>query len=338
MKWFKPSAWGFVLSITVATVAFAEKFEATDLPLDLKGAEGKTAKWLEAFAHEPETFEYQLIPAPNELGIRVYRMKFDSPFESPFPENNVVPGELYLPVRAEGKMPAAIVLDILQGNALLPRMMARRLASEGVAALYISMPYYNARRPKNNAHERMVSEDPRVTIYALRQTVMDVRRAKAVLASRPEIDPEKIGITGISLGAIATALSAGVDGDFYRVVPILGGGDIASIMFKAPETRRIREILPKMGITQKDLAEFFAPVEPLNFASRIDPAHCLMINAEKDETIPKANAEALAKAIGGPTMIWSPLGHVDSAIYLPNILQKTADFFNGKAVEGLEIR
>jgi dienelactone hydrolase len=316
--------------------AQAQNFEVTDQPLDLKDATGQTAEWLKAFAHEPETFTYTVTRTAKENGLTVHHVKYPSPFQSPFPENNTVPGELYLPNSADSaKVPAAIVLDILQGNAVLPRMMARRLASEGIAAMYISMPYYNARRPKNGAHERMVSDDPRQTLQVLRQCVMDIRRAKAILASRPEIDSEKVGITGISLGAIATALAAGVDGDFYRVVPILGGGDIASIIFKAPETRRIREILPEKGISQADLEQIFAPVEPLNFASRIEPDRCLMINAERDATIPKANAEALARAIGGPTMIWSPLGHVDSAIYLPNILQKTADFFNGKAVKSL---
>jgi dienelactone hydrolase len=338
MKHSKPFYWGLVISLVLTAVSVAETFEATDQPLDMKGATGQTTEWLAAFANEPETFKYEFSKPIGELGIKVYRVQFDSPFESPYPENNVVPGELYLPAKADGPMPAAIVLDILQGNALLPRMMARRLASDGVAALYISMPYYNSRRPRNGVHERMLSEDPRKTIQVLRQTVMDIRRAKALLASRPEIDPERIGITGISLGGIATALAAGVDGDFYRVVPILSGGDLASIIFTAPETRRIREILPQKGITESDLEVAFAPVEPLNFANRIEPGRCLMINAEKDETIPKANAEALAKAIGGPTMIWSPLGHKDSVIYLPNILQKTADFFNGKKVEGLEFR
>jgi len=329
----------FVLALLLLLLpaTLAESFEATDQPLDLQGATGDTAQWLEAFSNSPQTFAYTITAPQPDRTISMSRVKFDSPFQSPFPENNVVPGELYLPQRTTGKIPGVIVLDILQGNALLPRMMARWLAREGIAALYISMPYYNERRPKGGAHERMLSDDPRVSIQALRQTVMDIRRAKSLLASHPEIDPEKIGITGISLGGIMTALAAGVDGHFYRVVPILSGGDLASIVFKAPETRRVRESLPAKGITQTDLAKFFAPVEPLNFASRIHPETCLMINAQRDETIPKANAEALAKAIGGPTVIWSPLGHIDSVIYLPNILQKTADFFNGKSVEGLEM-
>jgi len=336
MKKLDRLLYGLFLSLLLSAQAFAETFEATDQPLNFQGATAQTTEWLQAFVHQPEKFTYTFAAPQTVRGISLHRVTFESPFKSPFPENNIVPGELYLPENPAGKIPGVIVLDILQGNALLPRMMARWLAREGIAALYISMPYYNQRRPLNGAHERMLLDDPRRAIDAMRQTVMDIRRAKALLASRPEIDPRKIGITGISLGGILTALAAGVDGGFYRVVPILSGGDIASIMFKAPETRRIRESFPAKGITQSDLAQFLAPVEPLNFASRIAPDHCLMINAEKDQTIPKANAQALANAIGGPTMIWSPLGHVDSAIYLPNILQKTADFFNGKPVKGLE--
>lgn len=35
---------------------------------------------------------------------------------------------------------------------------------EGIAMLYISMPYYNERRPKSGLHERMITDDPRLTI------------------------------------------------------------------------------------------------------------------------------------------------------------------------------
>lgn len=340
---FKRTMFALVLPMLLASVSWGEALRAVDQPLDVEGVSGQTAEWLKGFAHPQETFTYQVSDFKIERTIRIGLVEFASPFESPFAENNVVPGELYLPAKADGKVPGmkvpgVIVLDILQGNALLPRMMAKWLAREGIAALYISMPYYNDRRPKGAVHERMMLDDPRLTLDVLRQTVMDIRRAKALLASRPEVDPDKIGITGISLGGIMTALAAGVDGHFYRVVPILGGGDLASIVFTAPETRRIRDILPQKGITQTDLAQMLAPVEPMNFASRIRADNCLMINADKDKTILKANTQALANAIGNPQMIWTPLGHIDSAIYLPNILQKTADYFNDRPVDGLQMR
>src|SRR5207245_6363401 len=122
-----------------------------------------------------------------EEDFRIIQVTFPSPMKTPFEMNNTVPAELYLPKRpalgADGKMPAAIVLDILDGRAILPRMTARVLAARGVAAMYFPMPYYNTRRPPENAHFKLLDEDPRrYLIPPLRQLVMDVRRAKAVLA------------------------------------------------------------------------------------------------------------------------------------------------------------
>ena len=310
-----------------------ETAEARDEPIDLKGAAGQTAEWLKAFDVKAEKFSYTLQLVEQDEFVSVYRLVYDSPFKSPFPENNIVPAELYLPRKVTGKVPAAIVLDILAGNAILPRAMSRGLAEGGIAAAYIPMAYYNQRRPKDNAHLRLLSSDPTRAVEALRQTVMDIRRAKAILASRPEIDPKHIGITGISLGGIMTSLAAGVDGTFDRVVPILAGGDIADLIFQTRETRRISAELTQNGVTIEKLTTMLAPVEPTHFASRIDPTRCLMINASADEVIPRVATDDLNKAIGSPELLWAPAGHYSSIFFLPAIRQTTIRFLSGQPVD-----
>jgi dienelactone hydrolase len=232
------------------------------------------------------------------------------------------------------KVPAAVVLDILDGSAILPRMMARAAAQNGLAALYLPMPYYNARRPANKGHERALADDPRRAADGLRQTVLDVRRARAILAARPEVDPSQVCITGISMGGIMTALAAGVDGQFARVVPILAGGDLATIIFHAHETRKLRAAMEAKGINRDDAAEALAPVDPLNFAKRISVDRCLMINASEDEVIPKETTEALRKAAGGPQILWLRAGHYTSMTFFP-LMQKTVIEFlrDGKRPE-----
>jgi dienelactone hydrolase len=268
--------------------------------------------------------------------LRGLRLTFPSPMKTPFTENNSVPGELYLPRDVKGRLPAVIVLDILDGRAILPRMTARALAARGIAAFYFPMPYYNSRRPRDNAHLKLVEQDLSNVLSPLRQTVMDARRAKALLATRPEVDPKRIAITGFSLGGIMTSLVAGVDGEFYRVAPVLAGGDLATLMFHAREMRHAREILIRHNIDRDGLAKMLAPVEPLNFASRIDPAACLMINASDDEVIPKVTTLALRKMIGGPTILWMPGGHYSSVWFLPNAQQRLADFLLGREVKTLD--
>jgi dienelactone hydrolase len=301
-----------------------EKHQATDLPLSREHADGKTERLLHGFDLPPETFTYELQLVAEEETFRLYRLVYPSPLRTPWAENNVVPAEFYVPRgAAEGKkVPAAVVLDILDGSAILPRMMARAAAQNGLAALYLPMPYYNTRRPANDEHERALAEDPRRAADGLRQTVMDVRRAKAILAARAEVDAGRIGITGISMGGIMTALAAGVDGQFPRVVPILAGGDLATIIFHAHETRKLRAAMEAKGMDRDAAAEALAPVEPLNFVARIGAERCLMINATGDEVIPRETTEKLREAAGTPQTLWLRAGHYTSMTYFP-LMQKT---------------
>jgi len=313
-----------------------QTFAASDFALHLQGETGEAAQWLKMFDLPPQPFDYTMQLVEDDENLQVYRLVYASPFKSPFPQNNIVPAEYYVPKDRAGKIPAAIVLDIMYGNSVVPRGLARGLAAQGVAALYMPMAYYNSRRPKDNAHIRWMDEDPTRAIEPPRQTVMDIRRAKAILASREEVDPTRIGITGVSLGGIMTSLAAGIDGSFYRVVPILAGGDVADMIFHAPETRRVMEKLLAKGIDQEKLEPVMGPVEPLSFASRIDPRTCLMINASKDEVIPKNCTMDLWNAIGKPTLLWLPSGHYTAAWYLPTIKQTAIDFLKGLPVKRLE--
>jgi dienelactone hydrolase len=301
-----------------------ETLPATDLPLKRIQGDKTDADHLRPYDLQPQTFEYTLQLIAEEERFRLYRLVFPSPLNTPWPENNRVPAEFYVPrdAGASAKVPAAVILDIMDGSAILPRMMARAAAQQGVAALYLPMPCYNDRKPPNDEHKRVLREDPRRAADGFRQTVMDVRRAKAILASRPEVDANQVGITGISLGGIMTALAAGVDGEFARVVPILAGGDVAAITFHAHESRKLRAAMVEKGMDQAAAAEAFLAVEPLNFASRVAADRCLMINAADDEVIPKATTQALNDALGRPQLVWLPAGHYTALTYFP-LMQKT---------------
>ena len=305
-------------------------------PVKLAGATPQQAEYLRAFETGQQQFEATLREGQPDEAWRLVRVVYPSPVQTPWPENNTVPCELYLPRAAAGRVPAAVVLDIMDGSTFVARALACGLAEQGVAALYVPMACYGPRRPAGGAHYRYYAEHPEKTVDNFRQTVMDIRRGKAVLAALPEVDPGRIGITGVSLGGIMTSLAAGVDGTFHRVVPILAGGDVAAICFHARETRRIREACKAKGITQEQLAAMLRPVEPLTFAGRVDPATCLMINAAKDEVIPPAATAALWTAIGSPQMLTVPVGHYGAGLFLPNIRQRTIDFMLGRPVDRIE--
>ena len=334
MKHFR---WIF-LCLFIVPSGLADLLQATDPPLNLKGATGQTAEWLKAFEARNTSFEFSREPAIEQAGLRLIRISYPSPMETPFKVNNTVPAELYLPLKTDGPLPAAIVLDILNGSQTLPRMVARSLALRGVAAIYFPMPYASSRKPARDAQNQLLDEDVHLVAAPFRQAVMDIRRAKAILATLPEINPRRIGITGISLGGITASLAAGVDGEFYRVAPVLAGGDLPTIIFHARETRKLREQLSEHNITREQFATLVAPVDPLNFASRIDPGTCVMFNAADDDTIPKACTTALNHAFGDPTLLWMGGGHYSVALYLPLVQEKIADLMLGREVKSLEIK
>ena len=56
--------------------------------------------------------------------------------------------------------------------------------------------------------------------------VADVIRANSLLRSFPEINPKKIGLTGISWGGTIVSAVAGIDSRYAFVIPVYGGGFI----------------------------------------------------------------------------------------------------------------
>ncbi len=56
------------------------------------------------------------------------------------------------------------------------------------------------------------------------QAVADVILANSLLRSLPEVDPDRIGLTGISYGGYLACIVAGVDNRFKLVVPVYGCG------------------------------------------------------------------------------------------------------------------
>ncbi len=132
--------------------------------------------------------------------MEIHYLRFPSPVTTDCPENNTVFAEYYRP-QGPGPFPGVIVLDITAGNQDLSRLIANCLAQNKIAALFVQMAYYGPRRPAGSKRRMMSTNFPQ-TIENVRQTVLDVRRATAWLAARPEIDAKRLGIHGTSLGSM----------------------------------------------------------------------------------------------------------------------------------------
>ena len=173
----------------------------------------------------------------------------------------------------------------------------------------------------------MVSPDPRQTVEGMTQAVLDIRRATAWLSSRPEVDANRIGIFGISLGGITAALVATAEPQLKNVCMLLAGGDIGQAGWDAPEARAVRERWLAQGGTREQFCEILRPIDPVTYAAAARGKHILMLNATSDEVIPRACTDSLWKALGEPEIRWYSGGHYSVMTHLFTALMTVGQFF-----------
>jgi dienelactone hydrolase len=279
------------------------------------------------------TFPY----AARSLGIdsptlQVWDVTFPSPVKSPHERNNTVYCEFYQPLgRAKGQAqtPAVVVLHILGGDFALSRLFCNALAQHGVAALFVKMPYYGPRRDPAS-RQRMIMPDPNETVAGMTQAILDIRRATAWLAARPDVDRQRLGIFGISLGGITAALAATAEPRLQNVCLLLAGGDVGKIAAQAwelPAAREVRRAWTDKGGTRDEFAAVLRTVDPVAYAANARGKRILMLNAAADEIIPRVCTDSLWEAFGKPPIVWYGGGHYSVARHLFSALDAVTDFF-----------
>jgi dienelactone hydrolase len=307
---------------------------ATDLARMEKGtvhfrALGDQKNIPERYRLEDHTFDYEMT-LKHELpgsGVLVYLLRFPSAVTSACPQNNTVYAEYYRP-KGPGPYPGVIVLDITAGDQRLSRIIADCLAQNGVAALFVQMAYYGPRRPPGSKL-RLLSTNIPHTIDAVRQTVLDIRRATAWMATRPELEAKRLGLHGTSLGSMVGALAAEMEPKLSRISLALGGGGLVDAYYDHPRAAPYRKAWEALGGSKEMVARVLAPIDPITCAANLRDRQALMIAGKRDDIVPPRATEALWKAAGRPRIIWYDCTHYGAALYFGAILQEVVKHFKG---------
>lgn len=289
--------------------AMAQEGQVTYLP---PTGDDTTPPHFRLDAHE---FPYQQqMLSTSSPNIEISLLTFPSPVVTDNQYNNTVHCEYFRPTSA-GPHPAVVVLHILGGDFDLSRIFCRQMAHNGVAALFLKLPYYGERAGPGDAR-RLVMSDPDLTVSALTQGILDIRRAAAWLAERDEVDPEQLGVMGISLGGITSALALTAEPRFKKGFLMLAGGDMAQITWESPLVAEVREQWIASGGTQESLYERVKVVDPVTYAENARDRDILMVNANFDEIVPRACTESLWRALGEPEIVWVDAGHYTAARFI----------------------
>ncbi len=312
-----------VLALAQPTLAASEESGQIRIPAD-DAQSGVTERYRMA----AYTGEYRLTRRFDlrHSGVTVHDLTFPSPVRGDIAENNTVYGQYFVPME-KGKFPAVIVLDIMQGNQLVARSEAMWLAQNGVAALVVVLPHYNQRRAPGS-RVKLVSADITRTLAGIRQGVLDCRCAAAWLASRPEVDADKLGMVGTSLGSFLTALTSANEPRIKNVCLLLGGGGLVDAYYDHPKAKPVTEWIDRFG-GKTFVKKLIAPVDPITYAAQLKGKNLLMIAAKDDEIVPAKAASALWTATGKQRIVWLDAGHVTSVLYTMSMMREIRDHVRG---------
>jgi len=256
----------------------------------------------------PATFSPRLLEAKEHYLI--YSVSWESWVHSDYPVNNVVPAFYYQPQRS-GKVPAVVVLHAYgTRRAKEEQQLCAYLAERGIACILPFLPYHYMRTPVG--HESgalMVGADIDRTVQAVAQAMIDIRTAVDWLQQRPEVDEHRIGIVGVSLGGILMHLAMGIERRFVAGVSVLGGAEVADLLWTSPIMTPVRAKLDRQEMTLPELRRRLRIIEPLTYARLNRPRQVLMIEGRYDLVVPPHSATAMWRGLGEPEIIWLNTGH-----------------------------
>ncbi|MEW6271477.1 MAG: alpha/beta hydrolase [Thermodesulfobacteriota bacterium] len=162
----------------------------------------------------------------------------------------------------------------------------------------------------------LVGALPELRAAAL-STIEGAALGVAHLAGRPDVDPGRITVLGVSFGSIFAIALGAHDPRASAVVAIYGGGDLGRL---ARRNLRAPWWLPSF-LVGPIVRAWFGELEPLSHVAWIAPRRFLMAASTEDEMFPPSSARELFERAGEPKQIlWYESGHMD--LFDPELLRR----------------
>jgi dienelactone hydrolase len=258
-----------------------------------------------------------------------YSVSFPSAFVTNFDENDTVRLRVFVPTDAFGPVPVVVLLHYWGAtDTSLERSAARRLAEAGIASVIMPLPYHLDRTPVGHVSGQMAVEADVTKLKAtMVQSVWDVRRTVDWIDTRQEFRRDQVGISGTSLGALVGTLAFAIEPRFSASGYMLGGVDIAHIIWHSSRVVEQREELRRQGFTEERLREALAEIEPLTYLKKSDMRPTFAIAAKYDTVIPPADADKLINALGNVKATWLDTGHYGGALVQAKLVNTMSRFF-----------
>jgi dipeptidyl aminopeptidase/acylaminoacyl peptidase len=150
------------------------------------------------------------------------------------------------------------------------------------------------------------------------------------MEGRSEIDAQRLGIMGTSLGSFMAALTGEMEPKLRRVAVLLGGGGFIAAYYDDPRAKRFRDMWEALGGTKAKAANLIAPFDPITCAANLKDHKLLILAARRDDIVPPRMADALWKATGRQKIVWYNCTHYGAAIYFVPALRHLVNHFGAR--------
>ncbi len=228
-----------------------------------------------------------------------------------------VPGLLIKRSFPGGKRPVIIVLHSTGGNKNDQFVLLKQFADRGFIGVAIDGRYHGERNKKDETG----SEYEQAILRAYRSgkehpflydAVWDVMRLIDYLVTRDDVDPNRIGLIGISKGGMETYLAAAVDPRIAVAIPFIGVQSFRWALDNDAWQPRVKTFQSAVdgaaqesgaAINAEFVRKFYDRVAPGIYAQfdapsmlpLIAPRPLMVVNGDRDERTPRAGVEEAAE-------------------------------------------
>ena len=257
----------------------------------------------------------------------------------PRPEPVFLRDEITCPLGGEGvtahwHRPAAPGPRARAGVVMLPIQGGEYEVSTMLAA-YLARRGYHCLRFERRAEWLEADRELADLAALVPQYEADVRRGIDWWLAQGAFDPKRLGLMGVSMGAMMGSRVAAADDRIRASVLVIGGGDLAGILlhghdkeiraYRRDLARRLGLSLPELG---PPLHEALEPVDNLRVASGMNAATTLFLAARFDRVIAWRRSRQLWEAIGRPRRRILPCGHYSTVVFVPYVKWASCKWFD----------
>ena len=313
------NAFGVILILGVTSLSSCAHYK---LDPQYSGPAERPPEMLEYYGYRRGPVEVKVGTISEKKRYRIKRVEFPSVLNVFGAEDVKVD---YYVQKRKGKFPTVLALPIAGGVDFCIESFARHYASNGFNCAIM----HNREVDIEDIESAEQAED------YLRQVVLDARQVLDYLVALDEVDSDKLGCLGLSLGGIKAILVSAADERISCTVTGLAGGSMADIALESKE-KTVRECMRRwfdLGVSPEalhiELSDKLA-TDPVALARYVDARNTLMYIAAFDRIVPKKCGKNLWRATGKPEVVYLFSGHFSSLLYLPYAERSSLAFFKKK--------